>query len=386
MNELSDPLTRLAVLPTAMNWRGVWGNADQYYKNDVAISPTNNASYILFGQTADAGQDPIGNPAWFELFPHTTGLHQLVAGNGIQITPVPGPATPTLTNTGVRTLLANTGLGTFGGQTPLVFNTGVLGIVTDPSVGLSWDVSTSTLLNEGVVGTSRVGITNTGSPQNQVLESLGILGINGSANVAVSVGSGIATLTNTGVTQLRAGAGIDIDGNPSNPTVTTLGGARTSVLASTGPPVPNPIPINVEGIAPVAASPYLIQTLVTPPPSSPNPYWLFDFTGWWVSFGTLPGPTQLIRVKLRDTTTPGGPYTYTSTANTGSGEVDLNDLLTPPRLGFANLGWIFAPLQGLRAAGLQTIDEVVIVSSTASLFQVNGGGEIKCLFFPNYSP
>lgn len=388
--ELRDPLTRLSSLPTMMNWRSVWGNADQYYKNDVAVSPTNNASYLLFGATTDAGQDPIGNPAWFELFPHTTGLHQLVAGNGIQITPVPAPDTPTITNTGVRTLQANTGL---AWSSPTLTNTGVLRIVADPSStsGLYWDASASTLFNVGVLATTRVGFANTGTPQNQVWSNQGITALNAGANISVSVdSSGTATIGNTGVVSLVAGSNIVIGngGTPLSRSITLKNIDTNTILTPTagmtpqpitGSPLPLPPLPNGAGFVPVSlpVGNSLIPML-TNPPLDPNPTWVFDFGGWWVDAATVQGISLGLIMGLRDTATAGGPYYYLADEN-----VWLSDPLGA-RAG-ANCGLMIAPLHDIRSAGLQTITDVFLYNQTGNFLTLTSWSPVQATYYANYS-
>jgi hypothetical protein len=70
LESLTNPLERLNVLPTAMNFRKnpatslpFWNVAIQYFINDVVISPLNNGAYICSGGTQDqtavrGGVDP----------------------------------------------------------------------------------------------------------------------------------------------------------------------------------------------------------------------------------------------------------------------------------------------------------------------------------------
>jgi hypothetical protein len=102
LSSLDNPLERLASLPNAMNWRGAWAATEQYYLNDVVVSPVNLASYILNGKTALLnGGDPTTNPDWIELSATATGVLQVNAGFGIGLDPLSTPTIPTIDNHGV---------------------------------------------------------------------------------------------------------------------------------------------------------------------------------------------------------------------------------------------------------------------------------------------
>jgi hypothetical protein len=392
MSELADPLTRLTFLPTAMNWRGEWNNAFQYFKNDVATSPTNNASYLLFGATADRGVDPVSNADWFQVFPHTTGLEGLTAGNGISIAPVPSANNPTISNSGVRSLTANTGLSTFGGQQPLVFNTGVLGIVADPSStsGLSWTPSTSTLLNAGLVSAFTLGITNSGTPQTQVWSNAGIIGLTAGTNISVSVdSSGTATIGNTGILALNAGANITRGGNTATPTITLNNIDVNTLLSPTAGMTPNPIagfplplpplPLGT-GFVPVSlpvGNP--LVPMLTNPPSDPNPTWVFDFGGWWVESPAVQGISLGLIMGFRDNATAGGPYNYLSDYNVWMSEGFSGQLAR------ANGGLVVAPLHSLRSAGFKTITDVAILNQTGNPLTLQSWSPVLATYYANYS-
>lgn len=390
MSELTDPFTRLQVLPTAMAWRGVWNNADQYYKNDVVLSPTNNATYLLFGATTDRGSDPVSNADWFEVFPHTTGLEGLVAGVGIQITPVPSANNPTITNTGVRTMTANTGLA-WNGITNTITNTGLLGIRTDPSstTGLFWDASASTLYNAGVVSAFRIGINNTGTPQNQVWENAGIVALNGSANISVSNDpSGNATVGNTGIINIIAGSNIFKSGTPNNPSLSVRGIDITTLLIPTGGMTPNPIagvpapnPFN-KGYIPVSLAPTsILQQQLLNPPLDPNPTWVFDFTGWWVDYPQVQGISLGLFVGFRDNITAGGPYEVFSYDNEYLNEPTPSGTIQ----GFANCGMVPISLHSFRSAGLQTITDVFILNQTGYALTLVSWESVKANYYPVFS-
>jgi hypothetical protein len=388
MNELLDPLTRLSFLPTAMNWRGEWNNASQYFKNDVALSPTNNASYLLFGATTNRGDDPAFNADWFQVFPHTTGLEGLVAGNGISVAPVPSIDNPTISNSGVQSITANTGL---SWSSPTLTNTGVLGIVADPSStsGLSWTRSTSTLLNAGVVSAFTLGISNSGTPQNQVWSNQGILALNAGGNISVSVdSSGTATIGNTGILALNGGSNIERSGATATPTLTLKNLDVNTILFPTAGMTPNPIagfdplpPIPLgTGYVPVSlpVGNSLIPMLTTPP-NDPNPTWVFDFAGWWVNTASVKGQSLGLILGFNDASTAGGPYTYLAYQNQWLSEGFAGVQC------FANCGSVSANIHDLRSAGLKTITDVFVYNQTGDDLALNSWCPVKAQYYPNYS-
>ena len=62
---LQNPLDRIGILPTTMNWRGLWVETEQYFINDLVVSTVNSSTYILVNQTAvKGGGDPTTNSDW----------------------------------------------------------------------------------------------------------------------------------------------------------------------------------------------------------------------------------------------------------------------------------------------------------------------------------
>ena len=86
VDTLSNPLTRLGVLPTAMNWRGVWSVSEQYYKSDVVGSPIDNLSYVLDITSLSGGSDPSSSADWTAITTTAAaGITSVSAGTGITI-------------------------------------------------------------------------------------------------------------------------------------------------------------------------------------------------------------------------------------------------------------------------------------------------------------
>lgn len=78
IESLSNPLERLAVLPTAVNARPsapadiTWDSAIQYFKNDLVISPLTGGAYVFTGGANDltairGGSDPASSADWTRL-------------------------------------------------------------------------------------------------------------------------------------------------------------------------------------------------------------------------------------------------------------------------------------------------------------------------------
>lgn len=207
LQTLKNPLDRLSVLPTTMNWRGLWLVTDQYFINDVAVSPANGSTYILTGQKAVfGGDDPSASPLWSELSAVTTGVASIIAGSGIDIQYPFDPLIPVISNSGCLTVQVTTGLANDGTDTePILRNTGVLALSPGAGIAIGGTALNPTIANTGIY---------------RIIPGPGI----------VSSGGTNPTVSNTGVLNITAGnAGIIVGGNPSNITLTNSGVASLSV-------------------------------------------------------------------------------------------------------------------------------------------------------------
>lgn len=110
MADVLSPLEQLYAFPTMMKWRGTWVGTEQYFKNDVVISPINSSSYILVNETVSLiPTDPSLDPNWDELSPATVGVTSVNGGAGITVTNPTGPNV-TVINDGVITVTEGTNI------------------------------------------------------------------------------------------------------------------------------------------------------------------------------------------------------------------------------------------------------------------------------------
>lgn len=395
-----NPLDQRQYLPNLLNWKGTWNNATQYYKNDLAVDSSNQATYICISNTS-VDQQPISSTAWFEFFPHATSVDGIASGNsGIGLSP---PATnPTITNTGVRAITSANGIGHATiGQVVEVFNTGLLGCIN--GVGISGELSngTLTLSNVGVVGSALIGFGNVGTSQNIQLTNTGIRQIiSGGGGLSVSVdASNNYTLTNTGVNRISLGSELVNNGDPQDVVLAAYPGAPyLDVMSITGPCVPNPIPgvfpatPGLRGYIPVVLPPNSkLENQLAVGTNDPNPYWLMDLTGVWIEVSTPAGPpVAYIIVGLRDNVSPGGPYEYIGVAfdylrgYNGHYTPDYTFLSLTAR---TNLGWIYMNPNDIRARGLKVITDIVIVNPTSGNLNFGGTPDVvQMRYYPNVLP
>jgi hypothetical protein len=188
LTTLENQLSRLNILPNALNWRGGWSVSDQYYRNDVVISPNDGYGYILTVTSLQGGVDPAGNLAdWIGIAPATGGgINSIVAGAGISIDNT-NPQIPVVNNTGVLTAVAGLGLTNIGSSTEPEFdNNGVLSLAVAPASGLALS----------------------GTLENPILSSTGLftlLASNGIVNAATAQDPSLENTRNTALYTLPSG-------------------------------------------------------------------------------------------------------------------------------------------------------------------------------------
>lgn len=86
VDTLSNPLERVRVLPTMMNWRGVWSVSDQYYNSDVVSSPIDSSLYVLNVTSLSGGSDPSLSVDWTAITTTgAAGVTSVSAGTGITV-------------------------------------------------------------------------------------------------------------------------------------------------------------------------------------------------------------------------------------------------------------------------------------------------------------
>ena len=416
LTPLDNPLERLGVNPNGMNWRGLWSATDQYYLNDVAVSPMNNASYILNGKTAllDGG-DPSMNPDWIELSATTTGVASVnagvgiamtgtgtnpivnnagvititagiglqntgtatnpilnnvgvvsaVAGAGIQIT---GTTNPVITNTGIRTITGGAGLSVSAGNNPSIVNTGLISAVAGTGISVSAG-QTPTIANTGVISLGvGSGIANTGTATNPVVE-------------------------NTGILTITAGTGIASTGG-QNPTLSATIFPRLSrvVVLNTGIFGANPMdsvaltPANISIAQVSTAGTKLGNDLLNGVPD-PNGTWLVDFSA--LKFINIAGqfsPPASITITLVDTTM--ATSYLLSNAEGGSILALAQAPANGSGIGGANaqpfgFGKVAFNITALRGSGLREINEIHFTNNTTGVWWITTNPNV---LFAEYYP
>lgn len=383
LSSLDNPLERLASLPNVMNWRGLWDNTTQYFRNDVVISPVDSAAYIALNLSTLGGGDPsTALPSeWLILSPGVGGITSVTAGAGISITGTPtipqinntgvtslvagtgitnvGTATdPELRNTGLLSLNVGTGLNSTGGQTPILTNTGVLSITTTPSSGIS------------ITGSSNAPtITNTG-----------ILSVTtpGSSGILIAGTAQNPQIFNDGVLSVGAGAGIAIGGTAQNPTIT--------LTATVSPPIISQFQTSTFGsIAPattggavclVQPTSVLYDHLLNGSPD-PNGLWVLDMTNVCFYVTAPAGGTNSLTVGIEDISTLGGPYTYTGVPGTGTIQLDGN----PPQ--FFSMGKFYLDVASARATGLRELNQILVSNDTGGTLTNTSWGGVIASYYPN---
>lgn len=336
---LDNPLERLAVLPNAMNWRGGWSATEQYYKNDVVVSPSNNASYILATKTTllDGG-DPTLNPDWIELSLPTTGVQSVTAGLNMALNPLGTATNPILDNDGVRTFTAGLGLQPDPLSTAndvIINNIGVLSVVQ----GLGMNITAGqnpTITNDGV---------------RQILTAGG--GISVDANVNTP------TLTNTGIISLAAGPGIKLTGGNDPKTIESIAAQPflTSVSVVGSSAVSGPVPLATtppnDAVRFQTSAPALggfIQILAD---ATKGGGFLLDLTGFsfYADQQILGGPASVV-VTLNGITPgpgPNPPWSY-PIPSVDNGQINLTGAnAAPPQNFLCNGGQVFLDLAAYRA-------------------------------------
>lgn len=347
LNPLDNPLERLASLPNTMNWRGGWLATEQYYLNDVVVSPVNLASYILNGKTALLnGGDPTTNPDWIELSNTATGVLQVNAGIGLVNTNT--PTIVDLENTGIITITAgNAGIGVANGSGPpyplntVISNTGVLSLTPNPLVG---------------------------------------------SGISVSANTGAIQIANTGILGITAGTGLSSTGG-QNPTLSVSSSGlpklslATSYQLSGVAMTPDPVPTGNSGLLPFGLPAPLNafgNDLRNGVPD-PNGTWVLDLTKWIFAItGVQVGPNSNISYSFLDNTTAGGPYAYTPQYG------DYVQLFITANLPYDfNLGQCAINIPLARATGMRTIDQIRIFNNSGANMEFKCSGDVLCTYYAN---
>jgi hypothetical protein len=406
LTPLDNPLERLGVNPNGMNWRGLWTATEQYFLNDVAVSPMNNASYILNGKTAllDGG-DPSLNPDWIELSATTTGVASVNAGVGIAMT---GTGTnPIVNNTGVITITAGTGLNNTGTATnPILNSTGVIAPIAGAGIQITGTATNPIITNSGIrtiVGGAGLSVSTGNNPS---IVNTGILSLTAGSGLASSGGQN-PTLTNSGVLSFTAGTGLANTGTATNPVVdntgilsitagtgiASTGGQNPTLSATIFPRLSRIVVFNVGFFG---ANP--MDTITSGPPNNitisqcglgtkigqdfangvpdPDGTWLVDFSP--LKFINIAGaftPPASLTITLVDSSTGGGPYSYLMSNAEGGSVLALAQ--TPANgSGIAGnaqpfgFGLVAFNINAIRASGLRQLNEIHITNNTGGIWWV----------------
>jgi hypothetical protein len=423
-SSFDNPLERLALNPTGMNWRNLWDATTQYYLNDVVVSPANSASYILNGQTTIiGGLDPTLNPDWIELSLQTTGVTTVNAGIGISVA---NPSTnPTVNNTGVLTITAGNGISNTGtAQDVILNNTGLVSLIGGPGIQYSTGFPYPTITNTGIrTITAGSGITRTPGSDPQIANS-GILAIQQGAGIAVTPNSQNPQIDNTGVLSLtvnNSGSGLQNIGTSQNPNVintgvlsitagpgiTSTGGQNPTLSASSSGPtlsyfgipssfsggplvsISTSVLFNIGSVT--SQSSRLALDLLNGAPDT-NGTWLLDISGF--GFINVGGPTPLLptsqsrfEVLFLDRTTVGGPFPYNvTTASPTQGGMYMVPGVPPLPLTSAqplSFGQVILKISDIRLSGLRVFDDLAFLNNTAYNYYLTSY-PIRC--FATYYP
>jgi hypothetical protein len=381
LTSLENPLERLKILTTAMNWRGGWDITEQYYLHDVVVSPANSASYILTGPIAfSGGPDPSFNPDWTEVSNPTTGVAS-VTGSAF-ITIGGSPTNPQVINNGVCGISVGLGLQDLGTpNNPVLINTGI----TSLQDGLGISTFGNTITNTGIrTLTVGAGLSSSGGNDPSV-SNTGIISLIPSTYIGISSGQ-TPTITNNGVVQVSGGTGISIGGTANIPIISTTitPPTLTRVFTSNQTQADSttfPTPASGTGILFVFMGSGLFgqQLQFTGTPTA-NGIWLLDMSNHILSLSYTPpiGPTRTLQVSFWDTVTAGGPFSYQPLLSTNYfyGATSASPATTA-------LGVFPFDITIARAAGLRQLTEIRIDNNTLGILEMVSWGSVFATYYPS---
>jgi hypothetical protein len=401
---LDNPLERLVILPTAMNWRGNWAA--------TVVSPTNSASYILDGKTCLlGGGDPQFNPDWIELSLPTTGVASVNAGVGMALDPLGTATNPILDNDGVITLTSGVGIDVDNTDThnPIVNNDGV--ITVNQSTGIIVDNTDShnpIIENDGVITVNQstgILVDNT-DPHNPVVENDGVITVNGTSGVNVdNTDPHNPIISNTGLLKVNAGTGISV-------TTLSLIGEQTISNIFIEPTL---CFIEISGNTP-AAGPNPLQTaspndevqflLTFPPLATPSKFmsivldatkgggFLMDFSGFgfYIDQQNITATSQIGCGFLGNKAGGGPPVAFDfPITTTNGGEIHLSGNNVPPVQNFvATGGQIYFDLATYRAVSVGSLPPATLPLrlyfkniTGVPLYATSFPRIVMCRYYPN---
>jgi hypothetical protein len=210
------------------------------------------------------------------LFTAASPYNTFTAGNGISTNTVSGTGTVTITNTGVTSIVAGTGItinqsngevtitnsggsGNGSGVTSVGVSSSTLSVSGSPIVS-SGNITVNLPTVAGVAGSYTYPSVTVDS-YGRVTSIANATSVGTVTSVGLTSGSGIQisggpitdagniTVTNTGVTRLNAGTGISVSGSNGNVTIstTTTGGTVTSVGLSSSTLTVSGSPVTTTG-------------------------------------------------------------------------------------------------------------------------------------------
>jgi len=414
LQTLKNPLDRLSVLPTTMNWRGLWVVTEQYFIYDTVVSPSDGGTYILTGQkTILGGLDPSASGVWTELSATTTGLASIQAGAGITITYPYGPTTPLVNNAGVITLDVGDGIENTGTATnPVLQSTGVRSVTGGYGIAVGNTAQNPTLTNTGVRNiVAGVGVS-VSAGNNPTLTNTGVIGITaGNAGIGISGTTNNPIITNTGLASLAVGAGLSTTGglNPTientgvltvaaaDATITVTGTAQSPTIAALVPSLSlvafaaafaaSGITIAAGASGSIFFTPYNVPNIFNEylANGSPDPLGVFmidlSSLNFINGFNGVMGAQRTVSLAFQQVGNPPTPTkTYTSTTY-------LNQVLlsvgTFDNSSF-NFGKVYFNVAEARAAGLTTINSFLITNGLTGGGLINTSvGNVYAEYYPN---
>lgn len=409
-----NPLEELALYPNMMKWRGTWTSSEQYFKNDIAISPLNTAPYILVGETAVlTSTDPSLDPLWEELAPAITGIGSIQAGAGITVTNPTGPVA-TVINDGVITVTQGTNISVDNTDphNPIVSTNGVItGVQAGAGISVGGLTVAPTITNVGIrTLTVGAGLHSDNDPNNPSISSTGVLNITASTGISVSAGQ-TPTIANTGVISLLAGnAGITVNNTvPTAPVISnsgvisltagngiTLSGTAQNPIISAKGPILSSAGQFVATVTSPASPTNAIEYILTPPFPSPNAFTTYLSTGapdatggFMIDLSTVnlflsgsgtPLVTDRVDIVIADLTTT-APTPIQVAIGTISMVVTNNTYPFQTRSGS-----YFIDVAAVRGTGFRQLDAIYYSNNTASATlesNTYGADFINVIYYPS---
>ena len=403
--QFDNPLERLSVLPNAMNWRDTWVSGTQYFMNDVVTEPNSTVTYILVGVTSLLStENPATDPLWTVLSATTTGVTGVQQGAGISIT---GSSTnPTISNAGIISILpgVNINIDDVDPQNPIINCTAVQEIIGGVGItvaGLPNPIVTNTGVRTLTVG---AGLSSSGGPH-PGLANTGVVSIEAGDGIEV-LGLPNPIITNTGVFSIIAGENCtisplngkgDVTVNALAPQLTRAWTFINTAAGITTDPFPIPAADTVTGTSGTGTfllgfnlvDDSIFKTYLADGAPDPNGVFLIDMTAYNLLYigngdsglNDIDGvPPYALTFQLRDTTTAGGPYSYTLTSfaanisNSGPNGVKYPFPVT--------LGQFYFDVNFARGAGMRTIDEIIIVNNLTSPLELITGNNVYAVYYP----